>query len=122
MVEAKNESSQTIAFYYGLFNNTRLAWFNGGYDTNYYKYSIGTLLVAELISYAFDHGQTIFDFLRGNESYKHKWTNEFDQNLKVYLCSKRLGNRFKMRKNYFYDTRQRVGGRHALQLLIQSFS
>ena len=122
VIEAKNEDQRTIAFYYGLFNNSRLAWFNGGYDTQYYKYSIGTLLVAELISWAYENGLHIFDFLRGNESYKQRWTSDFDRNYSVYLSDYKLKNWLRIRKIYFNDSRQRVGGRRAIQMLIKSIS
>lgn len=122
VIEAQNEAGDTVAFYYGLYNQHRLAWFNGGYDTQYYKYSIGTLLVAELISWAYENGQQIFDFLRGNETYKQRWTSDFDRNCTVYMGNKKWSNRLKLRKLYVADNRQRVGSKNALKKLINKQS
>ena len=118
VIEAKNENQETIAFYYGLFNKSRLAWFNGGYSADYHNYSIGTLLVAELISYAMKNGMYVFDFLRGNEEYKQKWTSDFDLNKDIYLVSRNLKHRLIWYRTLFYDTRKRVGSKNAFIKII----
>lgn len=122
VIEAQNEAQETIALYYGLFNKQRLAWFNGGYNTQYYKYSIGTLLVAELISWAYGRGLKVFDFLRGNETYKQRWTSDFDHNCTVFISNNKLASRVQLRQLYFAENRQRVGSKNALRQMLKQTS
>jgi hypothetical protein len=118
VIEAKNADGQLIAFYYGLLNKSRLAWFNGGYDTGYYSYSIGTLLVANLISFAYENGMHIFDFLRGNESYKQKWTSQFDQNYDIYMAPNSPIAKLKLTALYYKDQRKRIGTKNAVRSIF----
>ncbi len=115
----RNADEELIACYYGFLNNKRLAWFNGGVDSNYLKYSIGTLLVAEMISFAMTRKMEIFDFLRGNETYKQKWTFSFNRNKDVYISSKNPYWQAKMKTLVFNDLRSRIGGKKAIQLLLK---
>ena len=115
----RNADEELIACYYGFLNNKRLAWFNGGVDSNYTKYSIGTLLVAEMISFAMQRKMETFDFLRGNETYKQKWTSNFNRNKDVYISSKNPYWQAKMKTLVFHEQRSRIGGKKAIQLLLK---
>ena len=117
VIEARNSSGQTIAFYYGLMNRSRLSWFNGGYSSDYLNYSLGKLLVSELILYAMKNGIKTFDFLRGNESYKQKWTVLYNRNRDFYLSNDLLFNKLKLQWYFFGDTRKRIGSKMAFKAL-----
>ena len=117
VVEAFNEEKQRIAWYYGFLNTKRLAWFNGGYNPDYQKYSPGTLIIASLIDFALENGIVIFDFLRGNEDYKQKWASGHNQNQTVYLAQANLSNAWKLNAKFFNDTRRRIGGKKAMKEL-----
>jgi hypothetical protein len=117
IIQAKNSQGAYIAWYYGLINKRRFSWFNGGYHPDYLQYSIGTLLVANLIDFALENGLALFDFLRGNEEYKQKWTKAFDTNETVYLAQTDMKNAFLLLAKFFTDTRKRLGSSKALKMV-----
>jgi len=49
----------------------RMLLYNSGYDPGQKYYSVGLLLIAQLIHYAIENKKKVFDFLRGNERYKY---------------------------------------------------
>jgi len=49
----------------------RMLLYNSGYDPEQKYYSVGLLLIAQLIHHAIDNKKKVFDFLRGNERYKY---------------------------------------------------
>ncbi len=118
-IEAFNAEKKTIACFYGFYNNSRLAYFNGGFNLDYTKYSLGTLLVKELVNDCMERGLSKFDFLRGNETYKTKWTKEYDFNKTIYLSNSGAKNKLKLYSTYFQDTRKRMGGKKALRHLFE---
>lgn len=66
----------------------RTFYYLGGFDPDLSRLSIGTLLNARAIQYAIEEGDTEFDFLRGNESYKYRWLPEVHTNQQVLLIPK----------------------------------
>ncbi len=52
-------------------NSEQLLLYNSGYDPKQKYYSAGLLLCANLIKQAIESKKKTFDFLRGNERYKH---------------------------------------------------
>jgi hypothetical protein len=121
-IEAVNQNRELVAFYYGLFNYNRLAWFNGGYNSEYNKFSIGTLLIKHLIDWAFSDKLNYFDCLRGRETYKLKWTKNFDQNKDIYLTSNTLINKNKLAFRFLLENRRRIGFALALKELKTSWT
>jgi len=118
IIEAFNATGENIACFYGLFNKYRLAYFNGGFNQDYTEYSLGTLLVSELISFAYQENIKVFDFLRGREGYKLKWTDVFDWNKDIYLSNNNLFSKLKLRVYFFDDMRKRLGTKKALKLAL----
>lgn len=51
----------------------RAYYYLGGFAPELARYSPGTLLTAWAIRRAVDEGCVVFDFLRGDEPYKHRW-------------------------------------------------
>jgi CelD/BcsL family acetyltransferase involved in cellulose biosynthesis len=62
------------AAFYGFAAKGRTAYYLGGFDPTYERYSPGTMLIAHAVERAVtvDHDHT-FDFLRGREAYKLGW-------------------------------------------------
>lgn len=48
----------------------------GGYDIDLRKYAPGTLLIEEVLSYAFEKGLDSFEFLGFDEPFKRQWTDQ----------------------------------------------
>lgn len=48
-------------------------YYLGGFDTSLARYSMGTVLTGYAIRRAIEEGCVVFDFLRGDEAYKHRW-------------------------------------------------
>jgi CelD/BcsL family acetyltransferase involved in cellulose biosynthesis len=66
--------SRPLAFQLG-FRCGRALWdFTKAYDHSFSKLSPGTMLFSALIDYGFSHGYQEYDFLRGEEPYKMKWS------------------------------------------------
>lgn len=61
-------------------------YYLGGFDPELAKYSLGTVLTGFAIRKAIECGCDEFDFLRGNEPYKSRWTKEFRTNSRFILC------------------------------------
>lgn len=66
-------------------------YYLGGFSLELSKYSIGTLLTAKAIQNAIDDGCTEFDFLRGDEAYKYKWTSTERWNHRLLILREREG-------------------------------
>jgi len=54
----------------------KLFYFQFGMDPEWTKYSPGVVIMAEAIKYAIDRKLDYFDFMRGDEEYKFKWTDK----------------------------------------------
>jgi CelD/BcsL family acetyltransferase involved in cellulose biosynthesis len=66
-------------------------YYLGGFEPELAKYSLGTVLTGHAIKDAIDRGLTEFDFLRGNEPYKTRWTQESRTNAR--LIARKHGTR-----------------------------
>lgn len=60
----------------------RLCYYQGGFEPSLAKLSLGTVLTARAIQVAVDEHKTVFDFLRGDEPYKAKWTSTSRRNMR----------------------------------------
>jgi CelD/BcsL family acetyltransferase involved in cellulose biosynthesis len=66
---------RTIAAFYSYEYSNGLYYFQSGLDPAWEKLSVGTALVGYAIKYAFDRRLALFDFMRGSEEYKFRWTS-----------------------------------------------
>lgn len=71
----RNEK-EIIAAFYGFASGGRLFYYQMGFDPAWEQYSPGMILFYEVIKEAFSKNYIEFDFLRGDEEYKKKWTGE----------------------------------------------
>ena len=68
----------------------RLCYYQGGFEPALSKLSLGTVLTARAIQTAIDEGKTVFDFLRGDEPYKAKWTGLSCRNERRLMARSRI--------------------------------
>ena len=52
----------------------RVCYYQGGWEPSWSRLSPGTVLTAYALRHAIGEGRAVFDFLRGDEPYKAKWT------------------------------------------------
>lgn len=71
----RNEE-KIISAFYGFAFGGHLFYYQLGIDPEWESYSPGTVLFYEVINEAFSKGLKEFDFLRGSEEYKNRWTHE----------------------------------------------
>ncbi|MGH8065132.1 MAG: GNAT family N-acetyltransferase, partial [Candidatus Entotheonellia bacterium] len=64
---------RAVAVEYAFCFHKRYYLYLAGLDPEWYRYSLGTVLMAEAIRHAIAEGCVEVDFLRGNESYKLAW-------------------------------------------------
>ena len=60
----------------------RLCYYQGGFEPTLARLSLGTVLTARAIQTAIAEDRNVFDFLRGDEPYKAKWTGTSRHNLR----------------------------------------
>lgn len=73
---------ETQASLYCFSFGDRICYYQGGFEPAFSKLSLGTVLTAYAIRTAIDEGKTVFDFLRGDEEYKAKWTPQATANVR----------------------------------------
>lgn len=78
----------TIACNYVLKKKNCVYFYLSGLDPLYSQYSPGTLALFMTIEELFKKGFSRFDFLRGNEMYKHHWGVTFKQNYGIQINKK----------------------------------
>lgn len=65
--------------------NNRVSFYQSGFDQFWQRYSPGTQIMEHAIKEAIKDKNNVFDFLRGNEDYKYKWTKSYETNLKFVI-------------------------------------
>lgn len=66
-------ASEIVAAFYGFLHRGRIFYYIGGFEPEFDKLSLGTLLIAHAIDEARRAGAREFSFLRGAEPYKYLW-------------------------------------------------
>lgn len=107
------EDEKVIGALYGFLSSDRYVYFASGIDPFYANYSLGVVLIGKLIDYLISKNYRYFDFLRGTEDYKFRWTKDSNQNYSVYSSANILG-RFKAIKLYWQENKQRLGRKQTL--------
>lgn len=65
---------QIVAALYCYFYDNRLMYYQAGFDLAFESKSVGLILMGLVLQYCFEQGYSEFDFLRGLEKYKFRWT------------------------------------------------
>lgn len=87
------KGDQLVAWLILLRCGKKLWDYQTAYDRAFAKLSPGTLLVCAAIAYGYEHGCNEFDFLRGMDEYKQRWTAEFHRNQRMILWNRRWKSR-----------------------------
>ncbi len=69
----------------------KMMYVQGGFDPDYQAYAPGNYLLMRAIRTAIENHLPLFDFMRGDESYKSKWTNLKLQLYDLYIPSSLRG-------------------------------
>jgi CelD/BcsL family acetyltransferase involved in cellulose biosynthesis len=64
-----------VAMLYCFEFANELMYFQAGFDPEWEKHSVGLVLMGKCIEYSYEKRLDIFDFMRGAEDYKYKWTS-----------------------------------------------
>jgi len=73
--------------------NDKLFFYQSGFDPDYSKYSVGTVLFAYAIQDAISEHITEFDFLRGYHDYKYSWGKADRRTFRVAIRRNNLAGR-----------------------------
>ena len=82
---------ETQASLYCFAGKDRIMYYQGGFEPTLANMSLGTVLTSRAIQQAINEGKDVFDFLRGDEPYKQKWTKLSSHNCRQMITSKTPG-------------------------------
>lgn len=83
-------NDKLIALYYNFLYSNKIYYYQSGFDPDWRDFSPGTSTIALNIKAAISKKIKEFDFLRGEGSYKYKWTDKNRKNLQVRVWNKNL--------------------------------
>jgi hypothetical protein len=63
-----------------------------GFDPNYSKFRVGSLLTLKVLEECIAKGIAEYDFMQGTEAYKFEWTNKFRQSVNIKLVNKKTSS------------------------------
>ena len=84
---------KSIAFHYGFSYDKTFLWYKPTFDIHLAKFSPGSVLLKEVMDYAFFKGFHEFDFTIGPDPYKERFTNEVRENFTYRLFKTPLAYR-----------------------------
>lgn len=85
-------NGQHIAVHFGFVYTDRFYYYKPTYNIDYSKFSPGMLLMIRLIEETSLRGLQFFDFLRGDETYKVRLSNNNNTITNTYYYSRKKGN------------------------------
>jgi CelD/BcsL family acetyltransferase involved in cellulose biosynthesis len=85
---------ELIAYEMGFLCGTGLWMYNKAYNSAYSSFSPGVALIGEVLAWAVSEGLDEYDFLRGEEEYKIRWTATFHENSQLLVWNPRSRSRF----------------------------
>jgi CelD/BcsL family acetyltransferase involved in cellulose biosynthesis len=98
------ELGERLLAWHLLFRCGQDLWgYQMAYDDDFARLSPGTMLIPAVIDYGFARGFRVYDFLRGEEPYKMRWTTDFRQSHRVQIWNRRWISR--LRKFGYFDVR-----------------
>ena len=100
---------ETQASLYCFGYGDRLCYYQGGFEPTLARLSLGTVLTARAMQAAIAEGREVFDFLRGDEPYKAKWTGHSHCNLRRIITRPGVLSGLARRAQAVEDTLERRG-------------
>jgi CelD/BcsL family acetyltransferase involved in cellulose biosynthesis len=86
-------NDEPIAAHYCFEYKQKMYFALSGFDLSYARYSVGNLLTLKIIEKCIEEGLQEFDFMKGDEPYKSKWTGTYKINLEIKFVNKKLTSR-----------------------------
>lgn len=77
--------SFTAAAYYAFKFGDYAGFYTCGFNPRFARYSVGKVLLAKVIDEAQQNGAKVFDFMRGNETYKSEFGTVTQHNFHLFL-------------------------------------
>lgn len=78
-------NGEPVAAIYGFQYNHEFYYYQSGFNPDYQRYSVGLVAMAYAIQNAIGEQVKLFDFLRGDESYKFLWTRDYRELIRLEL-------------------------------------
>lgn len=108
-----NLNQKTIASEFGFIYDKKYYSYNLTYDPDYAAISPGNILRKYYIQWCFKQGLEEIDFLRGEEEWKFRWTEEKRNNFREVIIHPGLKSRFiyfyfKSLKRFFFSLRGKL--------------
>jgi len=85
---------QPIAALYGFAFQRRFSYFQSGMEPTWSHRSPGTVLLASVLEDCIRRGEREFDFLRGSETYKSRWTTVSRRGINLGLAHGLIGHTY----------------------------
>jgi CelD/BcsL family acetyltransferase involved in cellulose biosynthesis len=100
-----------VASSYGFKYNSKFYYYLHGVDPVYHRYSVGNLMVSSLLKKCIEDQLKEFDFLRGAESYKYRWTTSSRKNYNFIITKRKVIARAKNRflRTYSFQVKKLKG-------------
>ena len=83
-------NDKPVAVQYCLEYKQKMYYGLGGYDPDYSQYSVGNLILAKVIEKCIEKKIKEYDFLKGGEPYKFRWTAKYRRNLNIRFVNRRF--------------------------------
>jgi CelD/BcsL family acetyltransferase involved in cellulose biosynthesis len=100
-LDSLNVEGVPVASAYGFNYNFKFYYYLHGIDPAYHRYSVGNLLVVNLLKKCIEKQLKEFDFLRGDESYKGRWASLSRKNYNIILTKRKFSAKA---QNWFVRT------------------
>ena len=81
-------SGKPISVLYGYKDKNKFYAYLSGLDPAYYRFSAGNLVFFKVMSHCIEEGLKEFDFLRGSEEYKERWSANIRYNYQATYIKK----------------------------------
>lgn len=105
MLRCLKDEAKIVAMLYGFRCGNRIFFYQFGYDPEWSWASPGYILVSEAIREAFTMGCVEFNFLQGDEPYKHAFTREVRTLFDCYIYNATFSGRL---ARHTFELRERV--------------
>ena len=86
-------AGRPVAYHLGFELDGKFVFYKPAFDVNFWDYGAGEVLIAELFQYAKKSDIREFDFTRGGEAYKSRFSNLVRTNTNVRFYSNRIAAR-----------------------------
>lgn len=86
-------NGENVAFILAMKTGTSTFYYQSGFNIDFSRYSVGSVLLGYVIENASNEGCTHFEFLRGDEKYKYEWASEKREMVEIFMYCKTLSGK-----------------------------